>query len=162
MRLTRYSDYALRTLVYLASTPGRAVPVSEIAGYYGISQNHLAKVVQELLRAGLLTSTRGRAGGFSLALCAENIRLGETIRRTERDMKLVDCQGCVILPVCGIPGVLQEAMNAFVDALDRYTLADLAKRSTPLPAGVVRRGPGGLGLGTDQSIEDASNPLRTG
>ena len=134
MRLTRYSDYALRTLLYVATNPGRTVPISEMARYYEISQNHLAKVVNELVRTGLLKSTRGRVGGVQLALPPSEIRLGQTICSTEPDMKLIDCVGCVIAPVCGLPAMLGEAMAAFVATLDSYTLADLAQRSGPVSA----------------------------
>ena len=129
MRLTRYSDYALRTLLYVATNPERTIPISEMARYYEISQNHLAKVVNDLVQTGLLKSTRGRVGGVRLALPPAEIRLGQTICSTEPDMKLIDCMGCVIAPVCGLPAMLGEAMDAFVATLDRYTLADLAQRS---------------------------------
>ena len=129
MRLTRYSDYALRTLLYVATNPGRTIPISEMARHYEISQNHLARVVNELVRTGLLKSTRGRVGGVQLALPPSEIRLGQTICSTEPDMKLIDCMRCVIAPECGLPAMLGEAMAAFVATLDRYTLADLAQHS---------------------------------
>lgn len=129
MRLTRYTDYAMRVLFYLAVNPGRPVPVSEIARAYDISQNHLVKIVHDLVKAGYLTSTRGRSGGVALARPAQEIRLGELVRCTETDLQLVDCLGCAIIQHCSLPNPLHEATAAFLGALDRYTLADIIATS---------------------------------
>lgn len=127
MRLTRYTDYALRVLIYLSARPERLCSIAEISRAYGISQNHLMKVVHELGKAGYVASVRGRAGGIRLAKPAKEIGVGEVIRSTEDGFELVDCGNCIIAPACGMTGVLKEAMRAFLGVLDRYTLADLSK-----------------------------------
>lgn len=126
MRLTRYTDYAMRVLLYLASQPDdRLSSIGEIARGYGISQNHLMKVVNDLVRAGYIESVRGRFGGIRLARHADTINVGQVVRHTEDDFDLVDCDGCVIAPACGLTGVLHEATSAFLAVLDRYSLADV-------------------------------------
>lgn len=134
MRLTRYTDYAMRVLLYLGRQPDRLCSIAEIARAYGISQNHLMKVINDLVNAGWLASTRGRAGGIRLARPAEQISLGAVIRHTEADFDLVGCGSCIIAPACGLTLVLDEAMEAFLAVLDRQTLADvLARRGDFLP-----------------------------
>jgi Rrf2 family transcriptional regulator, nitric oxide-sensitive transcriptional repressor len=129
MRLTLYTDYALRVLLYLGTREGELCAISEIAKAYGISQNHLMKIVHDLGKAGYLKSVRGRFGGVELARPAADISVGEVVRRTEEGFELVDCGSCVIAPACGLTGVLAEALTAFMAVLDGYTLADLlAKR----------------------------------
>lgn len=126
MRLTRYTDYAMRVLLYLASQPDdRLSSIGEIARGYGISQNHLMKVVNDLARAGYIESVRGRFGGIRLARHADTINVGQVVRHTEDDFDLVDCDGCVIAPACGLTGVLHEATSAFLAVLDRYSLTDV-------------------------------------
>ena len=126
MRLTRYTDYAMRVLLYLASQPDdRLSSIGEIARGYGISQNHLMKVVNDLVRAGYIESVRGRFGGIRLARHADTINVGQVVRHTEDDFDLVDCDGCVIAPACGLTGVLHEATLAFLAVLDSYSLADV-------------------------------------
>ena len=129
MRLTHYTDFALRVLLYLGTHPEQICPISEIAQTYGISQNHLVKVVHDLGKAGYVAGTRGRFGGIRLARPAEAINVGAVVRHTEDDFRLADCGGCLIAPACGLSCALDEAMAAFMAVLDRYTLADLlAKR----------------------------------
>lgn len=126
MRLTRYTDYAMRVLLYLASQPDdRLSSIGEIARGYAISQNHLMKVVNDLVRAGYIESVRGRFGGIRLARHADTINVGQVVRHTEDDFDLVDCDGCVIAPACGLTGVLHEATSAFLAVLDRYSLTDV-------------------------------------
>ena len=129
MQLTRFSDYALRVLMYAHAADGRLVTIEEMASSYRISRAHLMKVVNALTRAGYLTSVRGRSGGVMLARPAEQIRLGDVIRSTEPDFALVECfmkdNGCVISGRCKLRRVFGEALDAFVTTLDRYTLADL-------------------------------------
>lgn len=126
MRLTRYTDYAMRVLLYLASQPDdRLSSIGEIARGYAISQNHLMKVVNDLVRAGYIESVRGRFGGIRLARHADTINVGQVVRHTEDDFDLVDCDGCVIAPACGLTGVLHEATLAFLAVLDSYSLADV-------------------------------------
>jgi Rrf2 family nitric oxide-sensitive transcriptional repressor len=138
MQLTRYSDYSLRVLIYLAVRPEQLATIEEISQAYGISKAHLMKVVHRLGRAGFLETVRGRGGGFQLARASEEINVGDVIRYTEDKMDLVECfdpetSHCRIEPVCGLRGVLEEALDAFLKTLDRYTLADLvARRRKPL------------------------------
>ena len=134
MRLTRYSDYAMRVMLYLGRQPDRLCSIAEIAKAYGISQNHLMKVTNDLVNAGYLTSVRGRGGGIRLARPAAQINVGAIIRHTEDDFDLVGCGGCIIAPACGLTSVLDEALAAFLTVLDGYSLADiLARRGDFLP-----------------------------
>lgn len=133
MQLTRYSDYSLRVLTYLALHPERLVTIEEIARRYGISKAHLMKVVHQLGQRGYVETLRGRGGGLRLARNADRIVVGEVVRATEGDLDLVDCfdpltQRCVIQHACGLRPVLDEALGAFLAALDRYTVADLVTR----------------------------------
>ena len=128
MRLTRYSDYAMRVLLYLGRQPDRLCSIAEIAKAYGISQNHLMKVVSDLVSAGYLASVRGRSGGVRLARPANQINLGALIRHTEDDFDLVGCGRCIIAPACGLTLMLDEALAAFLAVLDRYSLADVLAR----------------------------------
>lgn len=125
MRLTRYTDYALRVLMYLGARDDRLCSIAEISRAYGISQNHLMKVVHDLGKAGFVATTRGRAGGIRLARPAEAIRIGEVVRHTEDGFDLVDCDDCVIALACALPQVLNEATRAFMAVLDARTLADI-------------------------------------
>jgi Rrf2 family nitric oxide-sensitive transcriptional repressor len=128
MRLTLYTDYALRTLMYLGLTEPEQASIAEIARAYGISENHLTKVVHHLGRLGLIKTSRGRGGGLRLAQPTERIVLGEVVRQTEEDLALVECFGegmCVITSACQLRNVLREALTAFLTVLDQYTLADL-------------------------------------
>ncbi|MDB5687009.1 MAG: nsrR [Rhizorhabdus sp.] len=134
MRLTRYTDYAMRVLLYVGARTDRLSSIGEISRAYGISQNHLMKVVNDLVRAGYLASARGRFGGIRLGIPADRINLGAVVRHTEDGFELVDCGTCVIAPACGLTGVLAEAMGAFMDVLDRYTLADLLAKRTDMVA----------------------------
>ena len=125
MKLTRYTDYALRVLMHLAVQPGQLTSISTIARAYGISQNHLVKVVQDLRVAGYVDAVRGRAGGIRLARLPEEINVGEVVRHTEGGFDLVDCAHCLIAPACALTAALHRALGAFMDVLDGYTLADL-------------------------------------
>ncbi|PZN53840.1 MAG: BadM/Rrf2 family transcriptional regulator [Proteobacteria bacterium] len=129
MRLTDFSDYALRLLMYAAARPEQLVTIEETARLYGISRAHLMKVANQLTRAGFLRAVRGRSGGLALAMQPERIRLGDVLRATEPDFALVECfrsnNECIITPRCRLRGVLKEALLSFWDTVDRYTLADL-------------------------------------
>ncbi|KMO33784.1 Rrf2 family transcriptional regulator [Methylobacterium tarhaniae] len=128
MRLTRYTDYALRTLLYLGANEPRQGSIAEIARAYGISENHLTKVVHQLGRLGLVRTIRGRGGGLRLARPPGEIVVGAVVRQTEEDLALVECFGsgaCAITPACRLRHALGEALAAFLAVLDRYTLADL-------------------------------------
>ena len=125
MRLTLYTDYAMRVLLFLGAQDDGLSSIADIAAAYDISRNHLMKVVQDLGRAGFVETVRGRSGGVRLARPAEQIRLGDVLRTTEDSFKLIDCGDCLIQPACTLPRVLNEATAAFLDVFDRYTLADL-------------------------------------
>lgn len=129
MRLTNFSDYALRVLMYAATRSDRLITIEETSEIYGISRTHLMKVANQLTRAGFLKATRGRTGGLALAKRPDKIGLGDVVRATEPDFALVECftaeNSCLITPRCRLKGVLGEALAAFVATLDRYTLADL-------------------------------------
>jgi Rrf2 family nitric oxide-sensitive transcriptional repressor len=130
VRLTVYTDYALRLLIYAALSPDARITIGEVAEAYGISRNHLTKVAHQLGLAGYLETVRGKGGGLRLARKPEAIGLGEVIRRTEPDLALVPCfepirAGCRILPGCRLEMALREARDAFLAVLDRHTLADL-------------------------------------
>lgn len=139
MRLTTYTDYALRVLIFLAVHPERRPTIAEIAAAYGISKNHLMKVVVELGRAGEIVTTRGKNGGLGLARDPAAIGLGDLVRRTEPDLALAPCFDpvravCAIQPACRLKGVLAEARSAFLGVLDSYTLADLVLDPQPIAA----------------------------
>lgn len=134
MRLTRYTDYAMRVLTYLAARPESLCSIGEISRAYGISQNHLMKVVNDLARQGFVASLRGRSGGIRLGRPPEEINVGAVVRHTEDGFELVDCGDCVIAPACGLNGMLNEALGAFLGVLDGYTLADLSTRKADLHA----------------------------
>jgi Rrf2 family transcriptional regulator, nitric oxide-sensitive transcriptional repressor len=139
MRLTLQSDYAMRTLMLLASNGG-VVAVDEIAIAYGISRHHLMKVAGRLAELGYVTARRGRGGGLTLARPAKEINVGAVIRDIESLDSFVECfdkatNQCVVAGVCGLQSALSLAVEDFLKRLDTYTLADL----TPDPHGFVRR-----------------------
>jgi Rrf2 family nitric oxide-sensitive transcriptional repressor len=129
MRLTGFTDYTLRTLMYLALQPDRLVTIADIASAYNISANHLMKVVHQLSVAGDIVTTRGRRGGLRLARPPSEINVGAVVRRTEPDMALVTCfestHDCPIDSRCVLQQAMRDALNAFTAVLDRYTVADL-------------------------------------
>jgi len=136
MKLTSFSDYTLRVLMYLAVNPQRLSTIQEIAGAYGISENHLMKVVHRLARSGLIESVRGKGGGIRLALPPGQIRVGRVVREAEGDGAIVEClsahNNCRIAPNCKLAGVLVRAFDALYASLDQYTLADLTARPQPM------------------------------
>ncbi len=130
MQLSRFTDYALRVLTYLGGTRGRVATIDEIARRYRISHEHLRKVVQRLAAAGFVESQRGRGGGLRLARAPGEISVGAVVRATEDDLAIVECfrpggSDCRIGGVCRLSGMFAEALDAFLAALDRYTLADI-------------------------------------
>ncbi|QIE29203.1 HTH-type transcriptional repressor NsrR (plasmid) [Caballeronia sp. SBC2] len=135
MRLTDFTDYSLRVLIYAAVHTDELVTIQEISDAFGIPRNHLMKIVHLLGRAGYLTTSRGRRGGLRLGRPATKIIIGEVVRTMEPDFQMVECfntegNGCVITAACGLRGVLGSALRAYFDVLDKYTLADLvAERS---------------------------------
>lgn len=138
MRLTQHTDYAIRVLMFAASRYSREgaealSSIREIAEAYGISENHLMKVVNRLAQEGLLATQRGRNGGLRLARDPSQTRLGEVVRRIEDDMTLVECFGanstCPLSAGCHLAGALAQARQAFIASLDGHTLADLVPRA---------------------------------
>lgn len=131
MRLTAFTDFGLRALMRLAGEPGRVFTTDEIAREFAISRNHLIKVVHDLAAAGLVTTQRGKSGGFKLARAPETIRLGEVVRHLEARHAMVECfrsdgGACMLTPRCRLKGRLAQAERAFLDELDKSTLADCA------------------------------------
>ncbi len=131
MRLTVFTDYTLRTLIYLALRPDRLVTIADIAEAYGISNNHLMKVVHQLALSGEVVTVRGQRGGLRLARPAEAINVGAVVRRSESDLEIMPCFGsqgdCIIKPECVLANAVDEALRAFLATLDSYTLADLVR-----------------------------------
>jgi len=129
VQLTLHSEYALRVLLYLGSRHGEIISTKEISSAFGISKNHLVRVIQTLGDASYLHVTPGRGGGVSLAMEPSLIRLGDVVRKAEPTFRIAECfdaerNTCVIAPVCSLKPVLTEALNSFL-TMDRYTLADL-------------------------------------
>ena len=164
MKLTNYSDYALRSLMYLAIKPEPRIlaNISDIAESYHISKSHLTKIIHQLGQLGYIESVRGKNGGIRLARAPQDINLGVLIKQIEPDFALVECfaeslpndnrelkqqglsitlidetqshanLGCVISPVCQLKGVFFEALTAFINVLERYTLADISDNEEEL------------------------------
>jgi Rrf2 family nitric oxide-sensitive transcriptional repressor len=137
VHLTQFSDYSLRLALYLACHAERVVSVDEVSRAFGISRNHLVKVVQTLTDLGLVEALRGRGGGMHLAMRPWEINVGWLIRRTEPHLNLVECfdpatNTCPIAPACGLKGALQRAQQAFLKVLDEYTLADFQSQQWAL------------------------------
>jgi Rrf2 family transcriptional regulator, nitric oxide-sensitive transcriptional repressor len=132
MHLTRFTDNALRCLTYLALHPGETETVGEIARRMALSEDHLVKVVQRLAHLGYVETMRGRGGGVRLIKDAAAINVGAVIRATEENFRLVECfdeklNTCPIAPCCGLAPALDEALEAFLSVLDRYTLEDFTQ-----------------------------------
>lgn len=139
MRLTAYTDYSLRVLMYLAARPESRATISGIADTFGISKNHLMKVVYALGAAGYVRTIRGKNGGLQLGLPATEVRIGDVVRFAEPDMALLPCfepinGACAITPACKLRHALREAGDAFMAVLDGYTLADLTTNRDLLAA----------------------------
>lgn len=131
MNISRFTDYSLRILIYLAinKNTNEIKTIKEIAECYGVSKNHLMKVVQQLNAQGYINSTRGKNGGIKLNHAAEQINIGKLVRSFEGKSALVECFGennfCIITPACQLKKVLSHAIESFFNCLDQYTLADL-------------------------------------
>tara|TARA_R110002049_G_scaffold244403_1_gene418323 strand:- start:96 stop:527 length:432 start_codon:yes stop_codon:yes gene_type:complete len=135
MHITKYTDYSIRTLMYLAVLPKTELSnIGEISKTFSISRNHLMKVVNDLVNNGLVVSVRGRLGGIKLGQPAEQINIGALIRGLEATDRIVDCDNgpCLFRGQCGFDLAVQKATDAFFAELDRYTLADLVKRKGKL------------------------------
>jgi len=132
MRLTQYTDYSLRVLLYLAHKNDKIVTISELADFYKISRNHLVKVVHNLGIKGYLQTTRGKNGGLRLARPAHEIVIGDVVRKVEPDFELLECfnaltDHCVITHSCALKSLLIRARDDFLSTLDLYTVADAVK-----------------------------------
>jgi Rrf2 family nitric oxide-sensitive transcriptional repressor len=130
MRLSEYTDYTLRVLMYCAAHRDRLVTIGELAEQHGLSKNHLMKVVNDLARQGLLETTRGRGGGLRLLAEPETIRIGDVVRATETDFRLVECfdattNACTLTPSCRLKHLFDDALAGYFKALDGATLADM-------------------------------------
>lgn len=130
MRLTAYTDYSLRTLIYLAMNRERLVTVQQIADEHGIAKNHLTKVVHQLGTLGYIDTIRGRNGGLRLALEPQDIVIGDVVRHTETDFYMASCfdaasAGCMYSRACSLKGVLGKATAAFLEVLDSVTLEEM-------------------------------------
>ncbi|MEE4293478.1 MAG: Rrf2 family transcriptional regulator [Xanthomonadales bacterium] len=129
MKLTRFTDYSLRVLMYLGLKDEERVTIREISDAYGISRNHLMKVVSLLTRMGYLDARRGPGGGIALAKPANEIIIADVVRDMEDDLNMVECfcagGTCVIKPVCELKSALCKALAAYIDTLEHYTLSDL-------------------------------------
>ncbi|HUW29691.1 MAG TPA: Rrf2 family transcriptional regulator [Sulfuriferula sp.] len=142
MQLTRFTDYSLRVLIYIGLHQDRLVTISEIAKNYGISQNHLVKVVHQLGTHGYIETVRGKGGGMRLARRPELINIGDVVRDTEENMDIAECfdpskQSCSLLPSCILKSVLVEARQSFLVTLDFYRLSDFLVNKSALPVFVT-------------------------
>lgn len=140
MRLTTFTDYSLRALIFVATRPEGRSTIADIAAAFDISENHLVKVVHHLGREGFLLNTRGRGGGLRLARPAREINVGHVVRLCEGVDQPAECfnhekaTSCSIVSVCRLAGVLNEAVKAFYAVLDRYSLQDLLHNRGALEA----------------------------
>ncbi|MFV8570171.1 Rrf2 family transcriptional regulator [Marinobacter sp. SBS5] len=132
MRITRFTDYSLRVLIYLAAQEdGRLSTIQEIADSYDISKNHLMKVVHQLNQKGYIATVRGKNGGMRLYRDPQDINIGALVRETEEELSIVECfsrdNACKITPACSLRGMFGEALQAFLCVLDKYTLAEVVQ-----------------------------------
>lgn len=137
MRLTVHTDYALRVLLFAAVEPAALCTIERISTAYGVSKNHLMKVVQRLSDLGFVETIRGRGGGLRLARPAQDIIIGDVVRSMEDDLAQAECfrpqdNACPITPACGLKHVLEVALNAYLATLDKYSVADITKERTAL------------------------------
>jgi Rrf2 family nitric oxide-sensitive transcriptional repressor len=143
MRLSEYTDYTLRVLMCCAREPERRLTIAEIAESLQVSKNHLMKIVNDLGRQGILETTRGRGGGIRLLKEPTAIRVGDVLRNSETDFRMVECfevtsDTCTLTPNCRLRGVLQKALNAYLGELDAVTVADVAKPARRPPGAALR------------------------
>ncbi len=134
MQLSRFTDYSLRVLLYLAINHSKRATLHEIADFYPLSLEHLRKVVHALAKSGYLRTFRGKFGGIELALEARDIRIGDVVRKFEGQQALLDCAelACRLNPACTLKAVLKEGQDAFFSSLNDYSLADLVGTRTDM------------------------------
>lgn len=134
MQLTIFTDFGLRSLMFMAARPHAQSSVREIADHFGISRNHLVKVVHRLAQLGYVTSARGRGGGIKLAHDPRTIRIGDLVQQLEPHMQVVECfdatsNTCKITNMCELKHILHKGKTSFIDTLNNYTLEDAARKS---------------------------------
>ncbi|MDY0022523.1 Rrf2 family transcriptional regulator [Arenimonas caeni] len=144
MKLTDYTDYTLRVLIYLGLHQDELVTIQQVADGYRISKNHLMKIVNQLSQSGVVAATRGRNGGVRLALPPERINIGAIVRATEADFRIVECfdqvnNQCVLSPACRLRAAMHEALEAFFRVLDGLTLADVIANAGQIRAVVAEQ-----------------------
>jgi Rrf2 family nitric oxide-sensitive transcriptional repressor len=167
MRLAEYTDYTLRVLMYCAARPQQLVTISELAERHGVSRNHLMKIVTDLGRQGVLETTRGRGGGLRLLRDPAKIRVGEVVRASETDFRLVECfdpttNQCTLTPSCRLKGLFNAALGAYFKELDGMTLADIVEPTSAPASGramSLRRRAGVAPVSAPRSLR---KPARTG
>jgi len=136
MRLTKFTDYSLRVVIYLARHPEGLATIADIAHAYDIPATHLMKVVHRLAQCGYIVTVRGKGGGMRLARTPDMINVGDLVRDTEDNMDIAECfstehQNCPILPACALKSVLVEARKSFLATLDFYRLSDIMGGAAP-------------------------------
>jgi Rrf2 family nitric oxide-sensitive transcriptional repressor len=147
MKLSTFTDYSLRVLMYLATNTGGRATIAQVAQAFGVSEHHLVKVAHSLGRAGWLANVRGKGGGLELAVPPDKIGVGAVVRHTEGRAVMAECFGddsdCTIAADCRLKSVLAESVQAFYAVLDRYTIADITKNRRQLSKVlfVASRGP---------------------
>jgi Rrf2 family nitric oxide-sensitive transcriptional repressor len=167
MRLAEYTDYTLRVLMYCAARPQQLVTISELAERHGVSRNHLMKIVTDLGRQGVLETTRGRGGGLRLLRDPAKIRVGDVVRASETDFRLVECfdpttNQCTLTPSCRLKGLFNAALGAYFKELDGMTLADIVEPTSAPASGramSLRRRAGVAPVSAPRSLR---KPARTG
>lgn len=141
MQLTKFTDYALRVLIFLAKNQGKRVTIDDLASHYHVSRNHLMKIVHNLSVAGFIHSSRGRSGGLSLGMSADKITIADVVSHTEKNLELVECfesgSTCMLESDCVLKYVLHRAMGNFMEVLKLFTLADILERQNMLAASPI-------------------------
>ncbi|KAA8673066.1 MULTISPECIES: nitric oxide-sensing transcriptional repressor NsrR [Pantoea] len=132
MQLTSFTDFGLRALIYMATLPqGQQTNITEVTDTYGVSRNHMVKIINQLSRAGFVAATRGKNGGIRLGMDPDKIVIGDVVRKME-PLQLVNCKECAINPACRLRSALNNAVQLFLQELDKYTLADLVQNNDSL------------------------------
>ncbi|CAI07746.1 predicted transcriptional regulator [Aromatoleum aromaticum EbN1] len=145
MKLTDYTDYTLRTLIFLGLHRNEQVTIQQIADGYDISKNHLMKIIHRLSLDGLVETTRGRSGGVRLRKPPDEINIGQVVRAAEQEFALVECfsrvnNRCVLSPVCELQATFRDALEAFFAVLDKRTLADILRNAEEVRPYIRLRG----------------------
>jgi len=170
MRLAEYTDYTLRVLMYCAARPQQLVTISELADQHGVSRNHLMKIVTDLGRQGVLETTRGRGGGLRLLKDPTQLRIGDVVRASETDFRLVECfdpgtNQCTLSPTCRLKGLFNAALQAYFQELDGMTLADIVDAAPQPASGLAitgRRKVGGVPVAAPRSLRKPAPKGRAG